>query len=145
MKSGILYFSNDEVKRIVDLREAGAITERALGDQGAGRVTWSIPEDFAIKPQSGWQSWVTGCALENVAGFRIRSIKAAGGSRDASRPPRGPRRILIRSDRAGGEMRALMHEDWCHAVRTPAAAPMPLRVLARKDAAVMAMLGAGDT
>jgi ornithine cyclodeaminase/alanine dehydrogenase-like protein (mu-crystallin family) len=145
MKSGILYLSNDEVKRIVDLGEAVAITERALGDQGAGRVTWSIPEDFAIKPQSGWQSWVTGCALENVAGFRIRSIKAAGGSRDASRPPRGPRRILILSDREGGEIVAMMDEDWAHAVRTAAAATVALKTLARKGAATLAMLGAGDT
>ena len=145
MKAGILYLSNDEVKKLVDLGEAVAITERALGDQGADRVTWSIPEDFAIKPQSGWQSWVTGCALENVAGFRIRSIKAAGGSRDASRPPRGPRRILILSDREGGEIVAMMDEDWAHAVRTAAAATVALKTLARKGAATLAMLGAGDT
>jgi ornithine cyclodeaminase/alanine dehydrogenase-like protein (mu-crystallin family) len=90
---------------------------------------------------------VTGCALatEPVAGFRIRSIKAAGGSRDVSRPPRGPRRILILSDREGGEIRAIMDEDWCHAVRTAAAATVAMRVLARKGASTMAMLGAGDT
>ncbi len=145
MKTGILYLSNDDVKRIVDLGEAVAITERALGDHGAGRATWSVPEDFAIKPQSGWQSWVTGCALENVAGFRIRSIKAAGGSRDAARPPRGPRRILILSDREGGEIVAIMDEDWAHAVRTAAAATVALKTLARKGAATLAMLGAGDT
>jgi len=145
MKTGILYLSNDEVKRIVDLGEAVAITERALGDHGAGRVTWSMPEDLAIKPQSGWQSWVTGCALEHVAGFRIRSIKAAGGSRDASRPPRGPRRVLILSDREGGEIVAMMDEDWAHAVRTAAAATVALKTLARKGPATLAMLGAGDT
>src|SRR5205814_6923507 len=126
---------NDEVKRIVDLGEAVAITERALGDHGAGRVTWSAPEDLAIKPDKGWQSWVTGCALENVAGFRIRSIKAAGGSRDAARPPRGPRRILILSDREGGEILAIMDEDWAHAVRTAAAAAVALKALAPKGAA----------
>jgi len=110
-------------------------------------VIWSTPEDLAIKPETGWQSWVTGCALatEPVAGFRIRSIKAAGGSRDASRAPRGPRRILILGDREGGEIRAIMDEDWCHAVRTAAAATVAMRLLARKDSAVMAMLGAGDT
>jgi len=110
-------------------------------------VIWSTPEDLAIKPEQGWQSWVTGCALatEPVAGFRIRSIKAAGGSRDVSRRPRGPRRILILSDREGGEIRAIMDEDWCHAVRTAAAATVAMRVLARKGSATMAMLGAGDT
>jgi ornithine cyclodeaminase/alanine dehydrogenase-like protein (mu-crystallin family) len=79
-----------------------------------------------------------------VAGFRIRSIKAAGGSRDP-RPARGPRRILILSDREGGEICAIMDEDWCHAVRTAAAATVACRLLARKEAATMAMLGAGDT
>src|SRR5437016_8588877 len=90
---------------------------------------------------------MTGCALSTqpIAGFRIRSIKAASSSRDASRPPRGPRRILILSDREGGEIRAIMDEDWCHAVRTAAAAAVAMRVLARKDSPVMAMLGAGDT
>jgi len=62
-----------------------------------------------------------------------------------SRPPRGPRRILILSDREGGEIRAIMDEDWCHAVRTAAAAAVAMRLLARKGAATMAMLGAGDT
>ena len=142
---GILYLSNEDVKKVLDLGRAVDITEQALRDHSEGRVIWSTPEDFAIKPDKGWQSWVTGCALTSVAGFRIRSIKAAGGSRDVSRPPRGPRRILILSDREGGEICAIMDEDWCHAVRTAAAATIACRLLARKNAATMAMLGAGDT
>jgi len=145
--NGILYLSNNDVKKVLDLGRAIDITEQALRDHSEGRVIWSTPEDLAIKPEQGWQSWVTGCALatEPVAGFRIRSIKAAGGSRDVSRPPRGPRRILVLSDREGGEIRAIMDEDWCHAVRTAAAATVAMRVLARKNSNTMAMLGAGDT
>jgi alanine dehydrogenase len=144
---GILYLSNNDVKKVLDLGRAIDITEQALRDHSEGRVIWSTPEDLAIKPEQGWQSWVTGCALvsEPVAGFRIRSIKAAGGSRDVARPPRGPRRILVLSDREGGEIRAIMDEDWCHAVRTAAAATVAMRVLARKNSNTMAMLGAGDT
>ena len=144
---GILYLSNQDVKTVLDLGRAVEITEQALRDHSEGRVIWSTPEDLAIKPDQGWQSWVTGCALatEPVAGFRIRSIKAAGGSRDLSRPPRGPRRILILSDREGGEIRAIMDEDWCHAVRTAAAAAVAMRVLGRRGAGTLAMLGAGDT
>ena len=144
---GILYLSNEDVKAVLDLGRAIEIIEQALRDHSEGRVIWSTPEDLAIKPEQGWQSWVTGCALstEPVAGFRIRSIKAAGGSRDVSRPPRGPRRILILSDRDGGEILAIMDEDWCHAVRTAAAASVACRLLARQGATTMAMLGAGDT
>jgi len=146
-QKGILYLANEDVKKVLDLGCAIETTEQALRDHSEGKVIWSTPEDLAIKPEQGWQSWVTGCALatEPVAGFRIRSIKAAGGSRDVSRPPRGPRRILILSDREGGEIRAIMDEDWCHAVRTAAAATVAMRVLARKGAKTMAMLGAGDT
>lgn len=146
-QSGIIYLSNEEVKKLLDLGQAIEITEQALHDHSEGRVIWSKPEDLAIKPDHGWQSWVTGCALANrpVAGFRIRAIKAAGGSRDPSRPPRGPRRILILSDREGGEILAIMDEDWCHAVRTGAAATVACRVLARKGSSTLAMLGAGDT
>jgi len=146
-KKGILYLANDDVKKVLDLGRAIEITEQALRNHSAGRVIWSTPEDLAIKPEQGWQSWVTGCALatEPVSGFRIRSIKAAGGSRDASRPARAPRRILILGDREGGEIFCIMDEDWCHAVRTAAAAAVAMRVLARNDASVMAMLGAGDT
>jgi alanine dehydrogenase len=145
--NGILYLSNNDVKKVLDLGRAIEITEQALRDHSEGRVIWSTPEDFAIKPERGWQSWVTGCALKTtpVAGFRIRSIKAAGGSRDVSRPPRGPRRVLILSDLEGGEILAFMDEDWCHAVRTAAAAAVAMRALARKVSTVMAMLGAGDT
>ena len=144
---GILYLSNQEVKKVLDLGRAIEITEQALRDHSEGRVIWSKPEDLAIKPEQGWQSWVTGCALatQSVAGFRIRSIKAAGGSRDPSRPAQGPRRILILSDREGGEICAIMDEDWCHAVRTAAAAAVACRLLARQDSSTMAMLGAGDT
>jgi ornithine cyclodeaminase/alanine dehydrogenase-like protein (mu-crystallin family) len=144
---GILYLSNEDVKKVLDLGRAIEITEQALRDHSEGRVIWSTPEDLAIKPEHGWQSWVTGCALADppVAGFRIRSIKAAGGSRDPSRPARGPRRILILSDREGGEICAIMDEDWCHAVRTAAAATVAMRLLARAGAATLAMLGAGDT
>src|ERR1044072_1187612 len=101
MPDGILYLSNQDVKNVLDLGRAIEITEQALRDHSAGRVIWSTPEDLAIKPEQGWQAWITGCAIgtERVAGFRIRSIKAAGGSRDVSRLPRGPRRILILSDR----------------------------------------------
>ena len=144
---GILYLSNQDVKKVLDLGRAIEITEQALRDHSEGHVIWSTPEDLAIKPEQGWQSWVTGCALttQPVAGFRIRSIKAAGGSRDPSRPPEGPRRILILSDREGGEICAIMDEDWCHAVRTAAAATVACRLLARRGAATMTMLGAGDT
>jgi ornithine cyclodeaminase/alanine dehydrogenase-like protein (mu-crystallin family) len=144
---GILYLSNADVKKVLDLGRAIEITEQALRDHSEGRVIWSTPEDLAIKPEQGWQSWVSGCALvtQPVAGFRIRSIKAAGGSRDPSRPARGPRRILVLSDREGGEICAIMDEDWCHAVRTGAAAAVACRLLSRKGAAIMAMLGAGDT
>src|SRR5438105_8944401 len=144
---GILYLSNEDVKSVLDLGRAIDITEQALRDHSEGRVVWSTPEDLAIKPEQGWQSWVTGCALitQSLAGFRIRSIKAAGGSRDPSRPPQGPRRILILSDREGGEICAIMDEDWCHAVRTAAAAAVACRLLARKGSSIMAMLGAGDT
>ncbi|HXG53528.1 MAG TPA: ornithine cyclodeaminase family protein [candidate division Zixibacteria bacterium] len=146
-QKGILYLSNGDVEKVLDLGRAIEITERALRDHSEGRVTWSSPEDLAIRPHEGWQSWVTGCALSTspVAGFRIRSIKAAGGSRDPGRPPRAPRRILVLADRDGGEILAIMDEDWCHAVRTAAAAAVALRLLARREARVMAMLGAGDT
>jgi ornithine cyclodeaminase/alanine dehydrogenase-like protein (mu-crystallin family) len=144
---GILYLSNNDVKKVLDLGRAIEITEQALRDHSEGRVIWSTPEDLAIKPEQGWHAWVTGCAMvtQPVAGFRIRSIKAAGGSRDPSRPARGPRRILILTDREGGEICVIMDEDWCHAVRTGAAAAVACRLLARKGAATMAMLGAGDT
>lgn len=146
-QKGVIYLTNDEVKRLLDLGRAIEITEEALRDHGAGRVIWSKPEDLAVKPEQGWQSWVTGCALGSrpVAGFRLRSIKAEGGSRDPSRPPRGPRRILILSDREGGEILAIMDEDWCHSVRTGAAATVACRVLVRRGASILAMLGAGDT
>lgn len=38
-----------------------------------------------------------------------------------------------------------MDEDWCHAVRTAAAATVAMRALARKSAATLVRLGAGET
>ena len=90
MANGILYLSNDDVKRLLDLGEAIDIVKAALQDHSAGRVGWSVPEDLAVKPKEGWQYWVTGCSLDAAAGFRFRAIKAAGGSRDPSRRLRAP-------------------------------------------------------
>lgn len=147
MGKGILYLSNEDVKRLLDLGKAVEIVEQALREHSEGRVGWSTPEDLAVKRNSGWQYWVTGCSLENetVAGFRFRAIKPEGGSRDPSQAPKGPRRILILSDCRGGEVVAIMDEDWCHSVRTGAAATVACKKLARDDAAILAMLGAGDT
>jgi len=63
-----------------------------------------------------------------------------GGSRDPSRPARG-RAGLILSDREGGEIAQSWRGLGCHAVRTAAAATVACRLLARKGAATMAMLG----
>lgn len=146
-QKGVIYLSNQDVKNLLDLKTAIEITARALRDHHEGRIVWSKPEDLAIKPELGWQYWVTGCALGEpaVAGFRLRAIKAEGGSRDPSKLPRGPRRILILSDREGGEIVAIMDEDWCHSVRTAAAATVACQVLARKGSTKLALLGAGDT
>lgn len=144
---GILYLSNENVRSVLNLTQAIKITEQALRDHSENRVVWSNPEDLSLKPERGWQSWVTSCALpeHSVSGFRFRSIKAEGGSRDPSRIPTAPRRILILSDLDRGEILTIMDEDWCHAVRTGAAATVACRLLARKNASILAMLGAGDT
>jgi ornithine cyclodeaminase len=146
-QNGVIYLSNDEVKSLLDLGRAIEITEEALRDHSEGRVLWSKPEDLAIKTEGGWHYWVTGCALGTrpVAGIRLRAIKPEGGSRDPSRAARGPRRVLILSDLEGGEILAIMNEDWCHAVRTGAAATVACRALARQGSSILAVLGAGDT
>ena len=145
MADGILYLSNDDIKYLLDLEVAIGIVKAALQDHSAGRVSWSVPEDLAVKPEAGWQYWVTGCSVSAAAGFRLRAIKPAGGSRDPSKPPQGPRRILILSDNDGGEITAIMDEDWCHSVRTGAAATVACQSLSREGGSVMAMLGVGDT
>src|SRR5688500_17558001 len=78
-QKGILYMSNADVKKVLDLGRAIEITEQALRDHSEGRVIWSTPEDLAVKPEQGWQSWVSGCALstESVAGYRNRSMNGA--------------------------------------------------------------------
>ncbi len=65
---GIVYLSNEDVKRILDLGRAVEITEQALRDHSEGRVIWSTPEDLAIKPEKGWHSWVTGWRRVRRAG-----------------------------------------------------------------------------
>ena len=43
---GILYLSNQDVKKVLDLGRAIEITEQALRDHSEGRVIWSTPEDL---------------------------------------------------------------------------------------------------
>jgi len=41
---GILYLSNEDVKKVLDLGRAIEITEQALRDHSEGRVIWSTPK-----------------------------------------------------------------------------------------------------
>ena len=43
---GILYLSNEDVKKVLDLGRAIEITEQALRDHSEERVIWSTPEDL---------------------------------------------------------------------------------------------------
>ncbi len=67
-QKGILYLSNNDVKKVLDLGRAIEITEQALRDHSEGRVTWSTPED--LRDQTG--------ARLAVLGYRLRVADIAG-------------------------------------------------------------------
>jgi alanine dehydrogenase len=141
----ILYLSAAETRELLDAPTAVALVEQALRWQADGRVVFSDPPVLNLQtrePPSHYR--LKGCFLESqgVVGFRVTGFRLGDAGGGSGAPDNT--RFVVLSDPRTGQPQAILDEHWTYSVRTVAAAVIAARYLARPDAAVLALVGAGN-
>ena len=132
----MLVLSRAEVRRLLDLDQLLGALERAFVELSAGRA--SVPPRVAAETERGLLAAMPGYA-DGILETKLVSVFA--GNHEVGLPSHQATIALF--DDATGAPLALMDGTEITAVRTGAASAVATRALARTDARVLAVLGAG--
>jgi ornithine cyclodeaminase/alanine dehydrogenase-like protein (mu-crystallin family) len=133
----VLVLTRDEVRRLLDLDLLLDALERALVELSAGRA--SVPPRIAARvPDKGLLAAMPGYA-DGVLEAKLVTVFPGN---DASQLPTHQATIHLFDDETGRPL-ALLDGTEITAVRTGAASAVATRALARPDARILAVLGAG--
>jgi len=132
----VLVLSRADVRRLLDLDQLLDALERGFVELSAGRA--SVPPRIAAETERGLLAAMPGYA-DGILETKLVSVFA--GNREVGLPSHQATIALF--DDATGKPLALMDGTEITAVRTGAASAVATRVLARPDARVLAVLGAG--
>jgi ornithine cyclodeaminase len=132
----VLVLSRAEVRSLLDLDELLGALERAFVDLSAGRA--SVPPRIAAQTEKGFLAAMPGYA-DGILETKLVSVFA--GNHELGLPSHQATIALF--DDETGKPLALMDGTEITAVRTAAASAVATRALARPDARVLAVLGAG--
>jgi alanine dehydrogenase len=132
----VLVLSRAEVRRLLDLDQLLEALERAFVELSAGRA--SVPPRIAASTERGFLAAMPGYA-DGILETKLVSVFA--GNHDVGLPSHQATIALF--DDETGKPLALMDGTEITAVRTGAASAVATRALARPDARVLAVLGAG--
>jgi alanine dehydrogenase len=134
----LLYLSRDDVERLLDIDAMLDALGKALVAFSAG--TTIVPPRVAIRlPELGMMGsmpgYVPGVALE------VKLVSVFPANHHLSMPSH--QGLIALFDESNGAPLAVMDGTYITAIRTGGTAAVAARVLARKDASVLAILGAG--
>jgi ornithine cyclodeaminase len=127
----MLYLAEDDVKRVLTMREAIDLVARGLADRARGAAV-DTPRERTRTPQGTLNVLQGAAPAAGVVGFKAY-YATAGASRS---------HVLL-YDAGGGEPLALIETNHFNVVRTGAASGAATRLLAREDAAAVGQIGAG--
>jgi len=132
----VLVLSRADVRRLLDLDQLLDALERVFVELSAGRT--SVPPRIAAETERGLLAAMPGYA-DGILETKLVSVFA--GNHEVGLPSHQATIALF--DDATGKPLALMDGTEITAVRTGAASAVATRALARPDARVLAVLGAG--
>jgi alanine dehydrogenase len=133
----VLVLSEPEVDRLLDLEELLAALAEALQSFSAGRA--SVPPRVAAAAEGG----ILGAMPVHLPGVALASKLVSVFPGNHQRGQRSHQALIAMFDPADGTPLAVMDGTRITAARTGAAAAVAAGALARPDAAVLAILGAG--
>src|SRR5436190_16205647 len=125
------FITEEEVDRLLDMRAALAAVEEAFRELGAGRAT-NRPRRRLGVPNGMLHIMPAALPSQGVLGFKAYTTF-----------PNGARFLFHLYDSETGELLALIQADRLGQRRTGAATGVATRYLARPEAAVLALFGAG--
>jgi ornithine cyclodeaminase/alanine dehydrogenase-like protein (mu-crystallin family) len=132
----VLVLSRAEVRRLLDLDDLLDALERVFVELSAGRA--SVPPRITASTEQGFLAAMPGYA-DGILETKLVSVFA--GNHEVGLPSHQATIALF--DHGTGKPLALMDGTEITAVRTGAASAVATRALAREDARVLAVLGAG--
>lgn len=137
-----LLLNKDEVGSLIDLDRVQAAVEDAYRSFNSGKVTQ--PPFMALHTPQSHGGMDIKAGIDMGSGFM--TIKASSGGYDANPGlglPRGMNTVLL-FDAATSALRCVMDGTWITGCRTGAAGAISAKYLARKDAKVVGIIGAGN-
>lgn len=129
----VTVLANDDVDRLVSMREAVDAVEQALARKGDGTFV-SPPRHYFATRKGALAFTIGGDADEGVVGFRVYGVFA--GSREDDQ-------LVVVYDAATGELRGIVQGERIGAMRTGALGGVAVRYAAREEAKTLAMIGSG--
>jgi alanine dehydrogenase len=133
----LLVLSQSDVERLLDLDELVEALARAFPEVSAGRA--SVPPRVAARTKDGLLAVMPGYLPG--AGLESKLVAVFPGNHQHGLPSHLA--LIALFDEETGRPLALMDGTYITAVRTGAASALSARLLAREDARVLAIIGAG--
>ena len=121
-----------DVRRILTMPDAITALETAFREWGNG-VAQNAPRQRIVQPRGVLHMLSGSLPLEDALGFKAYTAF-----------PEGVRFVVNLYSASTGELRAIIEADWMGRVRTGAASGLATQYLARQDASVLAIIGAGS-
>jgi alanine dehydrogenase len=136
--SNILLLSSRDVKNLLSIKEAIEAVERSFMLVSQNQVV--MPSKLYLDlPSCGGDFRAMPAYIEGIAG--IKWVSVYPGNRDHGLP--SIQAMIILNDPATGQTLAIMDGTYITTLRTGAAGAVAVKYLARKDSAVIGMVGAG--
>lgn len=129
--------AHQDVQRLLDLDEMLRALERAFVELSAGRT--NVPPRVAARTENGLLAAMPGYLPGVALGTKLVSVFPANHERGLP----SHRGVIALFDETDGAMTALMDASYITAMRTGGAAAVSANILARREARVLAILGAG--
>ena len=127
----IRYLTENDVKQLLTMKDAVSLVEEALKARGEGRAT-DVPRVRTRTPQGTLHVMQASARDLNRIGYKAYYSS-----------PSGTRYHVHLYDMAQGPLDAIVEASQLGMVRTGAASGVATRYLAREDASIVAMIGAG--
>ena len=136
----MLLLTMSDVQKAINMREAIDVVEQAFTAFSAGRAVVPLRTQVEVAEKEAVSLYMPGFVRDlGALGIKIVSVF-----------PQNPRRglpticsLVVLNDPETGEPAAAMEGSWLTALRTGAASGVATRYLARRDAAVAAIIGTG--
>lgn len=142
---GVRFIPYKDTLDLLSVEEAMQICEDVYRMHAAGSVQWSEPSSWKLDADAPYHNhWhVKGVLLKDIPTTGVRmynyyddGVKNTVGQLECAR-------YILLTDPMTGHSRAIIEEHWSYAIRSTAAAILPLKWMAPKNPKVLGLVGIG--